>query len=278
MKSFLSTRRRRAATAVLAALAACTASVAAWGAAAHADGNSYVVIGDSYSSGEGAGDYSASCDRSPNAYGKWFAQQLGMSDQYTNNACAGATVNDIYAQGQLNSLDGNTKVVTLTIGGNDLNFGGVMTSCGLAGECSGLAVDQGGLPNLVSGSKLADLSTKLIALYMAIKQKAPNAKIYVLGYPDIMPQDNETCLATGMMWQPAIAQFHVALQQTDATIKGAADASGVTYVDTTDLFVDRVAITRTTTTSARTGGTPTGRRTPSAIRRAPSIRTATVTT
>ncbi len=60
-------------------------------------GANYVALGDSYSSGVGAGDYtseSGGCDRSPNAYSAlWAASNAPAS--YVSVACSGATTADV---------------------------------------------------------------------------------------------------------------------------------------------------------------------------------------
>src|SRR5690349_7711081 len=90
----------------------------------------YVALGDSYSSGVGAGSYissSGSCDRSTKAYPYlWNAAHSPSS--FAFNACSGATTDDVMA-GQLGSLNSATSLVSITIGGNDAGFSDVMTTC-----------------------------------------------------------------------------------------------------------------------------------------------------
>ena len=66
---------------------------------------SYVALGDSYSSGLGAGSYissSGSCDRSTNAYPEqWAAANSPAS--FVSVACAGATTSDVI-NGQVSAL------------------------------------------------------------------------------------------------------------------------------------------------------------------------------
>ena len=66
----------------------------------------YVALGDSYSSGVGAGSYyssSGSCDRSPNAYpAQWAAANSVTS--FTFAACSGATTADVI-NNQLSALN-----------------------------------------------------------------------------------------------------------------------------------------------------------------------------
>jgi len=62
-------------------------------------------LGDSYSSGNGAGSYAGirRCGRSMNNWGHWVASKLGKRNgdgeifavEYADRACSGATVDDI---------------------------------------------------------------------------------------------------------------------------------------------------------------------------------------
>jgi hypothetical protein len=111
----------------------------------------YVAMGDSFSSGEGNTPYesgsdtsSDQCHRSTLAYGSLLAvyrkytSSSGLpSSTFAFPACSGSTTNDFYSNNhnygsevpQLNSLGAGTKVVTLTIGGNDLGFTDVIEAC-----------------------------------------------------------------------------------------------------------------------------------------------------
>jgi len=109
------------------------------------DGAEYVALGDSYSSGEGNPPYEAGtdneempdvCHRSPKAYGPRLDQMQHLGSMLFE-ACSGAVTNDIFAANisnptepaQLTWLTNTTKVVTLTIGGNDAGFPFVLEHC-----------------------------------------------------------------------------------------------------------------------------------------------------
>ncbi len=155
-------------------------------------GNTYVALGDSYSSGEGAPPYlTSSCDRSTSSWVTGFAADLGAGVGYTNNACAGATAADVINQGQLGSLGPNTQLVTITIGGNDLGFGPALTSCTTGVSCDGLQVPL---------SQFDALQASLHSLYQYIVSLAPNATLLVVSYPDIWSPSNSVCAPqTGLM-------------------------------------------------------------------------------
>ncbi|MCM2580141.1 GDSL-type esterase/lipase family protein, partial [Streptomyces meridianus] len=97
---------------------------------AFAAGPNYVALGDSYSSGLGAGSYdsaSGDCKRSNASYpALWAANNAPASFSFT--ACSGATTDDVLA-GQLGPVNSSTGLVSMSIGGNDAGFADVMTTC-----------------------------------------------------------------------------------------------------------------------------------------------------
>jgi lysophospholipase L1-like esterase len=217
----------RIGTIVAALLSVTVALMVVRASAAHADGYTYVAVGDSYSSGEGGGAYyDGACDQSPFSYPSEFMQQ--DVDYYGSGwiaACSGATSGDVELQ--LGALGSDTRLVTVTAGGDDLGFGSTMASCaGIPQDCTGLAL---------TSSQLATVQTRLMLLFANIRQKAPNAHLYVLGYPDLFPSGSSTCQNAGIA-ASAVAQFHTALQQVNAMIQAAVASVGAEYLDTTSAF------------------------------------------
>lgn len=93
----------------------------------------YLALGDSYSAGEGLGPFlpgSGLCDRSPNSYPEIVARHFGDL-QLKFLACSGATIAQI--DQQVSSLPSRTlrhvEITTVTAGGNDLPFFGLITAC-----------------------------------------------------------------------------------------------------------------------------------------------------
>lgn len=147
-------------------------------AAAQADFG-YVALGDSYSSGVGAGNYdgaSGNCKRSTRAYpALWAATHSPQSFSFV--ACSGARTGDLLAN-QLAPLNSGTDLVSVTIGGNDAGFADVMTTCVLQSESTCV--------NRVNQAKAYVNSTlpgQLDQVYNAIDSRSPNARVVVLGYP-----------------------------------------------------------------------------------------------
>ncbi len=139
----------------------------------------YVALGDSYASGVGAGDYisaSGSCERSTNAYPEQWAD-ANHPTSFNSVACAGATTASVLSS-QVSALSSGTTLVSITIGGNDVGFSSVMTTCVLSPTSSCLSAVSAA-EKLVADALPASLDTTL----RTIRADAPDAKIVVVGYP-----------------------------------------------------------------------------------------------
>lgn len=139
----------------------------------------YVALGDSYSSGVGAGSYtseSGDCMRSTLAYPQLWANANAPSS-FAFTACSGARTTDVIS-GQLGPLDAGTTLVSISIGGNDAGFADAMQTCVLQGTSA--CVNRVGEANAYITNTLPG---RLDAVYGAIRQQAPNADVVVLGYP-----------------------------------------------------------------------------------------------
>ncbi|MGW1975184.1 SGNH/GDSL hydrolase family protein [Streptomyces sp. NPDC001889] len=139
----------------------------------------YVALGDSYSSGVGAGGYdsaSGDCKRSNRAYPRlWAAAHSPSSFAFT--ACSGALTSDVTAS-QLAPLTAATDLVSLSVGGNDAGFADVMTTCVLQSETN--CVNR---VNRARSYVDTTLPGRLDSVYRAISARAPSAEVVVLGYP-----------------------------------------------------------------------------------------------
>lgn len=211
-------------------LTAAVASVTGLGLVPTADAASvrYVALGDSYSAGVGAGNYIASsggCDRSPNAYSALWAAAHSPSS-YTSVACSGATTTDVINK-QVSALSSNTTLVSITIGGNDENFGGIMQDCNLKGTTTCV-----GEVNAAKADATTHLPGKLATVYAAIKSKAPNAHVVVLGYPDFYDLA-KSCIGLSKASRTAIDG---GIDLLDSITKTAASKAGFAFGDVRSSF------------------------------------------
>ena len=173
-------RPRRLTAAGIAAAAALLPVLMATAASAQS-GVHYVALGDSYSAGLGAGSYigsSGSCDQSRDAYpAQWAAAHQPAS--YTAETCSGATTASVISS-QLSALSAATTLVSITVGGNDVGFSSVMETCVLSSTSGCVsAVDK------AEGLIASQLPGELNNVLGDIKAAARNARVVVLGYPEL---------------------------------------------------------------------------------------------
>ena len=184
----------------------------------------YVALGDSYSSGVGAGGYfesSGDCLRSPNAYPALWVNAHEVAS-FTFAACSGATTADVLA-GQIGVLSERTTLVTISIGGNDAGFADVMTTCVLGSE-------QTCLERVAEAKEFARnvLPGRLDEVYATLRQHAPNAEIIVLGYPRFYELNGSCWVGLSETKRAAINSGADVL--AEVTAKRVANA-GLTFVD-----------------------------------------------
>lgn len=182
--------RRPRAVSLVVSLVAATGTVLALAApASAATGDRYVALGDSYSSGLGAGSYTAesgSCYRSTNAYSAIWARAHAPAS-YVSVACSGATTSTVI-NSQLAPLSSTTTLVSITIGGNDVGFANIMTTCALYGTTECVAAVQA-----AENYAQSTLPGLLDNTYNAIRAHAPYARVIVLDYP-VFYQLNTFCV------------------------------------------------------------------------------------
>jgi hypothetical protein len=201
----------------------------------------YVALGDSYSAASGVlpPDLSAppQCLRSVLNYPHVIAGTTGA--QLTDVTCGAAETSDFFTSQspgvapQLDAVNKDTQLVTMTIGGNDSGvFIGTIVSCGSAGLST---LGQGSPCKDRYGSSFEDtIKTttypSLVKSLKAVRAKAPKARVAILGYPWIMPASG------GCFDKMPIAQGDVpyvrGIQATlNDAVRRAAAATGATYVN-----------------------------------------------
>ena len=234
---------RRRSFALPIVLVASAVAVCVTGPAGHAAPalTHYVAMGDSYSAASGniPPDPTASpaCLRSTRNYPHMLA--VFLDAELTDVTCGGAETSDYTTSQypgvapQLDALSTNTQLVTMTIGGNDSNvFIDSVAECGALGVTS---LGQGSPCRDKYGSSFDDTvkDTTYPALVQAlseVRKDAPNAKVLIAGYLDILPK------SAGCFPQMPVAAGDVPyLDDLQATlnnaVRRAARATGATYVD-----------------------------------------------
>lgn len=216
---------RFTALALLSAVAAVGLAVASPASAA---GAHYVALGDSYSSGDGAGSYdssSGSCLRSTNAYApKWAATHAPASFKFV--ACASATTATVIS-GQLSSVTADTTLISVTAGGNDIGFSSVMETCVLSSTS-----DCQAAVTTAEQKARTQLPGSLASLFAKLKAAAPNARVVVLDYPHLY---KITSFCIGLSNDKRTA-LNAGADVLDSVIQTATATAGYTFSDVRGTF------------------------------------------
>lgn len=204
----------------------------------------YVALGDSYSSGAGINPQvagaPATCSRSQLNYSEDIAKATHPAS-FTDVTCSGAKTGDFFtsqAPGvapQLDAVGKDTRLVTMTISGNDGNvFVSSFFGCATvdAGQPTGNPCET------KYGTTFTDTIQNqtypaLVKALSAVRAKAPRASIVILGYPQILPPTGSpACYAiTGISEGDVPWLVHQQQVGNDA-VRRAAAATGARYVDT----------------------------------------------
>ncbi|WP_203988712.1 SGNH/GDSL hydrolase family protein [Virgisporangium aurantiacum] len=199
-----------------------------------------VALGDSYSSGEGAGTYSRvsdqyaedparrnACRRGVNGWARLIAlpgspgrfgdlkDVLYPTIDFQSVACVGATTRNLRTAGggqpsgswgevnQVDSgfLDGNTTLVTLTIGGNDAGWSNLLRVCAMEENCPAVRSEGGRTLADVTRDRIRNEVRRNVQLSIAeIRTRAPNALIALAGYPLLIAPGSS--LSVPIVWPP----------------------------------------------------------------------------
>jgi lysophospholipase L1-like esterase len=188
----------------------------------------YDALGDSYASGAGVPPYSA-CGRSEAAYPVQLDGRKHIAlDEFV--ACAGATTATLVSGGQLEALDAETRLVTLTIGGNDIGWSTAVGACLTKSDAVCSIALQASLTTVSTV-----LPARLQSVYGEVATRAPDASVLVVGYPRLFSPEYGAYLGASPAEQQALNDGADTL---NGVIEQAATAAGFTFVDVTQRFVD----------------------------------------
>jgi GDSL-like Lipase/Acylhydrolase family len=233
------------ATALLAGLVAAVAPTTA----AAAPG-SYVALGDSYTSGPfiplQLQPYG--CLRSDHNYPHLVASSLGLALQ--DVSCAGATTDDMtQSQGvtpgpnppQFDALSAGTQIVTLGIGGNDIHFSSIAQSCfsptPTGQPCQDKYGNGGVYPDVID-SYVQAAAPKVAAAIQGIHARSPGARVFVVDYPAIFPEQPlvpgapEGCWPSLPVAPADVPYLRSKEKELNAMLSTEAAANGAGFVDT----------------------------------------------
>jgi lysophospholipase L1-like esterase len=193
----------------------------------------YVALGDSYTAGPFIGTMRVDpdgCGRSLQNYPAFLADWLDVAT-YTDVSCSAATTealtrdqqlfNGDVARPQLDALDEGTDLVTLGIGGNDFGIYSTLMSCQGAGRAA--------CPEARLRRDARRVAGRVRGAVRAVTSRAPQADVYVVGYPQILPPSSP-CAEVGV-GAADLPVLHAISRSLNRSLRRGAEAAGATYVD-----------------------------------------------
>lgn len=236
-------RRARRPAALLAAVALVALGAACGTVDPPVNPPNYVALGDSYTAGPLILPQSLDplgCLRSGRNYPHLVAPATGM--ELRDVSCSGATTDDMTEpQGvtpgpnapQFDALDASTAIVTLGIGGNDIGFSGIIEDCvavlPFGSPCTDLYTGGG---HDVLAARIAATAPKVASVLDGIRDRAPNARVFVVGYPAILPEDGHGCWPVLPLAWDDIDYLRGVEKALNAMLAATAAAHGAEFVDT----------------------------------------------
>jgi lysophospholipase L1-like esterase len=217
--------------------------------AAYAAGGVYVALGDSYTSAPLVPNQHGQpidCGRSDHNYPSLVAQAFEV-ETFVDVSCGSAETKhmtepqtDLPLGGtnppQFNGLRPDATLVTVGIGGNDAGLVGVAEKCaelGLTNPTASACRDYwapGG--NDTVAAKIEATKPKIAAVLQGIHQRSPQARVAIVGYPDVLPKNGESCYPMVPLSPDDIRYIDELIVRINAMIAGQAAANDAEFVDT----------------------------------------------
>ena len=213
-------------------------------------GPSYVALGDSAAAAPLVPSQAQplGCFKSTNDYPSVLARRIGAVS-FTDVTCTGARTEDLVSRAQpirdgsvppqLDAVSADTQLITVTIGGNDIDLPRIAATCRRTTldvpPCStDLAVDGGDGGDGISHAIDADAGD-WSALVAAIRAKAPSARVIVVGYGTYVRPAG--CFPAEPINPVDAAYFQSKIDELDDRLARVAAAHGAEFFDTRPLSV-----------------------------------------
>lgn len=204
--------------------------------------SSYVALGDSYAAVGGRALQPTAppyCRRSADDYPALLLQSPRIAGG-TDATCQGARVQNLLEPRvtdsadagtlppQIDSLSPDVDLVTLSIGGNDIDFGAI---AGCAGRALLLGADSTCRTQLsaTTDAALAALPAALDGVYSAVHAAAPEASVVATGYVPLLPAEG-TCPGIAGLSADDARWATTLTAELDDVVREAAERNGARYV------------------------------------------------
>jgi lysophospholipase L1-like esterase len=210
-------------------------------AAASAD---YVALGDSYTAGPliPLQIQPFGCLKSNNNYAH-IAQRAMAFREFRDPSCSGAETEDmtqpqnVSPDGpnppQFDSLQRDTRLVTITIGGNDIGFSSIAEDCFTFQRTGSPCRDQyvqNGRDEI--SERIQATAPKVAAVFQGIHKRSRRARVFVLTYAAIFPEEGDFgCWPQMPVADGDIVYLREKQKELNAMLAAQAAANGVGVID-----------------------------------------------
>lgn len=200
-------------------------------------GSKYVALGSSFAAGPGVARAAETppgrCQRSMENYARQLARRRGLA--LNDVSCSGARTTHLLGPWdelppQLDAVDKDTRLVTVTIGGNDLGYiGGLFDA-----SCRQVAIaandSKTSCPTVPAPTEQAfsDVEARMREIAAQVRRRAPGARLVFVDYLAVLPPQG-TCAATPLTPDQADASRAIARRLAEITAR-AAKSSGADLV------------------------------------------------
>lgn len=212
-----------------------------------ADNSHYVALGDSFVSSPLTGmpvGLPFGCDRTQNNYPRQVAAVI-QPENFTDASCGGATMENLFHPqqvplgvnpAQLDAVTATTTLVTIGIGGNDLGLYGWLSRCGRVryDECMKQLTP---VQTDALGQQIAHLAVRFNEALTVIGNRAPKARVLVVGYPVVAPITGTGCTPQFPYADSRISYYRDVQQRLNALLDNLAYLHDATYVDAYETFI-----------------------------------------
>ncbi|HMG27398.1 MAG TPA: SGNH/GDSL hydrolase family protein [Acidimicrobiia bacterium] len=175
-------------------------------APAQAPVSRYVALGDSFTAGPLIPtqlDDPVGCFRSDHNYPHLVATSLHVPS-FVDVSCSGATTKDMTSPQsvnpgpdnppQLDGLDAQTQLVTIGIGGNDIDYSEIIRTCATSDPSGTPCQDHyvhGGDDEI--SDRIADTAPKIADVLDEIHSRSPGARVFLVNYLSLLPETGSGC-------------------------------------------------------------------------------------
>jgi lysophospholipase L1-like esterase len=157
-------------------------------------GAHYVALGSSFTAGPGITSVEpgtpARCTRSTDNYARQLARRRGLD--LTDASCSGATTRHLLEPwnelpAQLDALRPDTRLVTVTIGGNDVGYVSLLGGLSCQALSSAASANPCRIPERPTEAEFDALADRLALIVEGVRHRSPDALLVFVDYVTLLP-------------------------------------------------------------------------------------------